>query len=427
MSNCSWLCLLIALLTIPAAFAEPESMVRIQNGLFERNGKPYIFVGANFWQGMNLGSKGPGGDRPRLIRELNRLQNAGIKNLRIVALTEGPDTSPYRVTPSNQTSPGKFDETLLEGLDFLLVEMAKRDLTAVMCLGNFWPWSGGFAQYVSWAESSAIPYPPPHPGGSWSGFQEYSSRFYTLPKARALHAEAVRRIVARVNTITHIPYSKDPTILSWQLANEPRGGKYRKDFLDWLGTTARLIKQIDSLHLVTTGSEGDTLNPADAGNDFVQDHSVAGIDYATLHVWVENWGVYDPKQPATIRKSMSLMSQMIQSHTERAARMKKPLVLEEFGLARDQRSMDPRSTTLNRDRYFAHTFAEVARIRSRTGFLTGVAFWAWSGESRPAMPGGLWKQGQPLLGDPPHEEQGWYGVYDTDTSTISVIQRALRD
>ena len=415
---------LLMLIESASASGIQSPFVRIQNGLFERNGKPYVFLGANFWQGMNLGSKGPGGDRARLIRELDRLARAGIKNLRIVALTEGPDTSPYRVTPSNQTAPARFEEPLLEGLDFLLVEMGKRDLTAVMCLGNFWPWSGGFAQYVAWAEGSSIPYPPPHPGGSWSGFQEYSSRFYTLAKARALHAEAVKRIVSRTNTLSGIPYAKDPTILSWQLANEPRGGKYRKSFLDWMGATVRLIKQLDSVHLVTTGSEGDTLNPADAGNDFVQDHSVRGIDYATLHVWVENWGVYDPKNPSTLGKSMSLMSQMIQSHTERAARMKKPLVLEEFGLARDQRSMDPRSATQNRDRYFAHTFAEVARIRKLTGYLTGVAFWAWSGESRPMIPGGLWKHGQPLLGDPPHEEQGWYGVYDTDDSTISVIKRA---
>lgn len=427
MNTRSWICLMVALFSSHPAFAGPSSIVKIQNGLFERNGKPYVFVGTNFWQGMNLGSKGTGGDRPRLIRELDRLQNAGIKNLRIVALTEGPDTSPYRVTPSNQPSPGQFDESLLEGLDFLLVEMGKRDLTAVMCLGNFWTWSGGFAQYVSWAEGSSIPYPPPHPGGSWSGFQEYSSRFYTLPKARALHAEAVKRIVSRVNTVSGIPYAKDPTILSWQLANEPRGGRYRTAFLDWMGSTAGLIKQLDPLHLVTTGSEGDTLNPVDAGNDFVQDHSVKGIDYATLHVWVENWGVYDPKQPVTLTKSMALMSQMIQSHTERAARMKKPLVLEEFGLARDQRSMDPRSPTLSRDRYFAHTFAEVTRIRHLTGYLTGVAFWAWSGESRPTVPGGLWKHGQPLLGDPPHEEQGWYGVYDTDQSTLSVIKKATHE
>jgi mannan endo-1,4-beta-mannosidase len=62
-----------------------------------RDGKPYIFMGANYWQGMNLGSSGEGGNRERLKRELDQMQKTGITNLRILALSEGPDGSPYRV------------------------------------------------------------------------------------------------------------------------------------------------------------------------------------------------------------------------------------------------------------------------------------------------------------------------------------------
>jgi mannan endo-1,4-beta-mannosidase len=58
----------------------------------------------------------------------------------------------------------------------------------------------------------------------------------------------------------------------------------------------------------------------------------------------------------------------------------------------------------------------------QNSIIQGVNFWAWSGESRPRINGGLWKEGDPLLGDPPHEEQGWYGVYDTDVSTINIIK-----
>ena len=67
---------------------------------------------------------------------------------------------------------------LLEGLDFLLMEMGKRKMTAVVCLNNFWPWSGGFAQYHRWFGGAEIPYPPPAEGGSWFTFARYSSRFY---------------------------------------------------------------------------------------------------------------------------------------------------------------------------------------------------------------------------------------------------------
>jgi len=54
--------------------------------------------------------------------------------------------------------------------------------------------------------------------------------------------------------------------------------------------------------------------------------------------------------------------------------------------------------------------------------LSGVIFWAWSGEGRPRVAGGAWHQGDDFLGDPPHEPQGWYGVYDTDATTLEVIR-----
>ncbi|MFH1866241.1 MAG: hypothetical protein ABIK85_10190, partial [Candidatus Eisenbacteria bacterium] len=34
--------------------------------------------------------------------------------------------------------------------------------------------------------------------------------------------------------------------------------------------------------------------------------------------------------------------------------------------------------------------------------------------------GGYWSAGEQWVGDPPHEQQGWYGVYDSDSTTLSV-------
>ena len=39
-----------------------------EDGQFIRNGKPYYYVGANFWYGAILGSEGEGGNRERLHR-----------------------------------------------------------------------------------------------------------------------------------------------------------------------------------------------------------------------------------------------------------------------------------------------------------------------------------------------------------------------
>jgi mannan endo-1,4-beta-mannosidase len=402
-----------------------SSFVQVQNGRFVRHGAPYNFMGANYWQGMNLGSSDSSANRAQLIRELDHLKKWGIKNLRILALSEGPSSEPYRIIPAVQNKPDSINENILLGLDFLLHEMSKRDMTAVIMLSNFWPWSGGLAQRVNWHEGSPIPYPPPHPGGSWGVFQEYSSRFYTIPNAIDQQLESVRKIVTRVNTITKKPYSQDPTIMSWQLANEPRGGRYRREFLAWVKKSAKFIKSLDPNHLVSLGSEGDTLNPSSAGNNFLEDHGISEIDYTTIHIWVENWGIYNPKNvERTKNLATSIMRNYINDHVKKSQTLKKPIVLEEFGIARDKRSMDPSSSTLDRNYFYEATFKHVWQTLKNSGVIQGVNFWAYTGEARPRYPyGSLWKQGDQLLGDPPHEEQGWYGVYDSDKSTLEIIYK----
>ena len=102
----------------------------------------------------------------------------GVSNIRILAAFEGPDSEPFRVAPALMTEPGRYNSAVLDGLDFLIAELGKRDMHAVVALTNFWEWSGGMAQYVAWHEGSAIPYPATN---DWRVFCDYAARFYTLP------------------------------------------------------------------------------------------------------------------------------------------------------------------------------------------------------------------------------------------------------
>jgi len=54
--------------------------------------------------------------------------------------------------------------------------------------------------------------------------------------------------------------------------------------------------------------------------------------------------------------------------------------------------------------------------------MSGLNFWAYGGSGRPAKNGGWWKAGDDFIGDPPHERQGWYSVYDTDFTTMAVLR-----
>ncbi|CAF1560310.1 unnamed protein product, partial [Adineta steineri] len=76
---------------------QSSSFVTVQNGRLTLNNQDYMYIGTNFWYGANLASQGPGGNRPRLLRELDRLHSLGINNLRIQAGSEGPNTEPWRI------------------------------------------------------------------------------------------------------------------------------------------------------------------------------------------------------------------------------------------------------------------------------------------------------------------------------------------
>ena len=68
---------------------EQSKFVTVENGHFVKDGKPYYYVGTNFWYGAILGSEGQGGDRQRLVKELDYMKQIGIDNLRILVGSDG--------------------------------------------------------------------------------------------------------------------------------------------------------------------------------------------------------------------------------------------------------------------------------------------------------------------------------------------------
>jgi mannan endo-1,4-beta-mannosidase len=387
----------------------PPNFVTVSDGKFMLNGQPYYFVGTNFWQGMNLGVDSPSGDRDQLTAELDRLQRIGVTNLRVMASSEGPNTEPYRMVPVLMLSPGVYDESVLDGLDFFLAEVGKRDMKAVMVLNNYWQWSGGMGQYVSWHEGTSIPYP-----GDWSTFMNYVAKFYDCAECQTWYRDHIEMIVTHTNPYTGLQYRDDPTVFAWELANEPRRYPY-----SWVDNTAAYIKSLDPNHMVTTGSEG---TPPGETLDFKRTHEGPNIDYATIHIWPQNWGWYDPANPDSYERAEQNALDYLRRHVFDMAVLKKPLVLEEFGLARDWEPVhdiyDPASSTFYRDRFYKAMFDEVYALLQKGGPLGGDNFWAWGGASRP---------GDGWLGDPPHETPGWYSVYNTDESTIAIISSHARE
>ncbi|CDF80795.1 endo-1,4-beta-mannosidase [Formosa agariphila KMM 3901] len=421
MTLSSKLSLIIICLSLCSCAGYKKSLVQVNDKGFQANNKNYNYIGANYWQGMNLGAP-KSGDQQRLIRELNHLQALGVTNLRVLASSEADAEMKYAVHPALQTAPGVYDEDIWQGLDFLLSEMEKRGMKAVMVLGNFWTWSGGFPQYLKWAGAGKIPYPQEE-GTTWSNFSDYSKQFYTNDKAQDMMNNHIKKVIYRKNTITGKVYKKDATIMAWQLANEPRGYDVPIEFVKWTRKTSAYIKSLDKNHLVCLGTEGNTAAKY-AGTDVFRDNNDVNIDYITMHIWAQNWEWFEPTDGESVYKeAIEKVNNYWEDHKKVALQLNKPIVLEEFGIARDYSSYNPKETTVWRDKFFDYLFSKVVHSIETNDVVKGLNFWSYSGEGRPNNPGEFWDIGDAILGDPPHERQGWYGVYNTDISTTNIIKR----
>ena len=415
--------------TILVSACSQNKYAHVSNGEFKVKGKAYRFVGVNFWYGAILGSPGEGGDRKRLESELDAMKELGITNLRILVGADGPtevpavdaglsdaDGSPFGqsvwsavVQPTLQTAPGVYNQDLLDGLDWLMAELGKREMMAVLYLNNTWSWSGGYGQYLSWA------HPESHAG---------TERYYTDTAADSLFRNHVRFILGRTNRYNGLKYTEDPAIFSWQLGNEPRplGRDNRQAFIDWIERTAKLIRSMDPNHMISTGNEGEM--GCDNNMEIVRAiNAIPEISYMTIHIWPFNWGwIRTGSVSGNLENAKEQTTKYIEMHLPVADEYGKPMVIEEFGYPRDGFKFKLGTSTESRDAYFSHVFSLLEKSGQDHSKLAGCNIWAWGGYAVPPADHDYWVKGDDYTGDPAIEQQGLNSVFMADKSTIGLIK-----
>lgn len=395
------------------------SFVEQHDGCLWLDGKEYRYVGTNFWYGPILASEGQGGDRQRLLRELDRLHALGLDNLRILVGSDGERGVTTKVEPTLQEAPGVYNDTLLAGLDYLLMEMGKRGMKAVLYLNNSWEWSGGYGYYLEHAGLGKAPRPNE---AGYEAFKQHVAQFASNKRAHQLFYDYVCYIVGRQNRYTSQLYKDDPAIMAWQIGNEPRafGEEQKQPFAQWLREASELIRSMDEHHLISIGGEGIWGCEMDTAL-YEQISSDPNIDYLTAHVWPYNWQwARQDSLLADVPNACQKTADYLRPHFEICRRIKKPLVIEEFGFPRDGFSFSPLSPTNARDQYYQYIFSLVGSEPA----VSGCNFWAWGGEARPQHE--QWQVGDPYMGDPAQEQQGLNSVFDSDTTTLKIIEDKTR-
>ena len=209
----------------------------------------------------------------------------------------------------------------LQHLDYVIYRAGQLGLKLALPLVNNWSAFGGMDQYVRWNNG------------------QYHDEFYTDPTIRQWYKNWIEHVLNRVNTYTGIAYKDDPTIMMWELANEPRckgSGAYPTSgnctpdtIVAWADEMSRHIKRIDPKHLVSVGDEGFYNDPQSAdwiengseGVDTIALTKLRKVDVMSFHLYPDHWG-----------RTVEWGQDWIQRHLADAWDIKKPAILGEYGL-----------------------------------------------------------------------------------------------
>ncbi|GAB2823742.1 beta-galactosidase [Ferruginibacter profundus] len=405
--------------------AAQNNFVQQQHTRLVINKQPWHFIGTNMWYANLLAMPdNNGGDRKRLLKELDFLKQQGITNIRVLVGAQGQGKivkGVQPVHPALQTAPGKYNNDLLDGMDFLLQQLEIRKMYGVFFFSNNWEWSGGFLQYMNW--HNKIDDTTMARNFSWDENRDIVSRFYSCNDCIEDYRDFVKMIVSHTNKLTGKKYINEPGIMAWEIANEPRPMRpfAIEAYKDFLVKTSALVKSMDPNHLLTIGVEG--YLGTETMQVFEDIHKDKNVDYATIHIWPKNWGWYKDSSfkddfDAVLQKTTAYINE----HAIVMKKIDKPLVVEEFGLPRDNFSFALKSPVTFRNKYYESVFSVLHKSKKENAVIAGINFWAFGGFAKPAKnKDPFWKEGDDLTGDPPMEEQGLNSVFAGDLSTWKLI------
>uniref|UniRef100_A0A0D9W0Y5 mannan endo-1,4-beta-mannosidase n=1 Tax=Leersia perrieri TaxID=77586 RepID=A0A0D9W0Y5_9ORYZ len=269
-----------------------------------------------------------------------------------------------------QSSPGVYNEAMFQGLDFVIAEARRHGIYLLLCLTNNFNDFGGKRQYVRWAADA--------------GVQNLTSadHFFTNPLVKSYYKNHVKKVLTRVNTVTGVAYKDDPTILAWELMNEPRcdADPTGVTVQAWVEEMAPYVKRIDGdRHLVTAGLEGfygdgehesKELNPWGIyyGTNYIATHLAAGVDFATIHLYPDVW-----LWGSTADEQARFFTNWTQSHVAATAEfVGKPLLVTEYGKFLWK---DGGGDKTQRNYFLGVVLDAIYASASSGGPLVGGAFW----------------------------------------------------
>ncbi|GMH16195.1 hypothetical protein Nepgr_018036 [Nepenthes gracilis] len=357
----------VLVLSLILLIQKGEIFVRTEDedGFIEREGVHLVLNGSPFYgNGFNaywlMHAASDPSTRNKVPTAFQEASSHGLTVARTWAFSDGG----YRPL---QFSPGSYNEQMFQGLDFVISEARKYGIRLVLSLVNNYEDYGGKKQYVGWARSNG---------------QELSSddAFFTNSVVKEYYKSHIKTVLTRHNYITGVAYKDDPTIMAWELINEPRctSDLSGNTLQAWITEMASYLKSIDENHLLEVGLEGfygdsypvrKQYNPTSfqAGTDFIANNQIPSIDLITVHSYPDQW------LPGSSNEAQTLfLNQWVNSHIEDAQNiLGKPVLFAEFGKSYNVSGYSPSE----RDQLYNLVYSAVYLSASGGGAATGALFW----------------------------------------------------
>ncbi|MFH1262463.1 MAG: cellulase family glycosylhydrolase [Pseudomonadota bacterium] len=294
------------------------------------NGKGFFFGSTNGYDMPSLQTWNP----PAVDNRYNAFSAVGIDAVRMFFFNDGGMTCADPVDGGTiQTSPGVYSESALRALDIVVKKAKDRGIKILATFTNNQnDANGGMCRYLLWA--GVISNPSEY---NW----DLATQYYQNASIKTWVKNYMTMLMNRTNTQTGIPYKNEPTIMAWEIMNEPRGSTWANPAIvrDWLREMAQHIKSVDPKHLVTTGEEGFDNDPpaydsyittnymwafnGSVGTSYTMNTAIPEIDFASIHNYQ-----YFPG----IANDTTAGRHWILGHNNIARRFGKPMFIGEYGL-----------------------------------------------------------------------------------------------
>ncbi|KAG8769644.1 hypothetical protein FRC20_004373 [Serendipita sp. 405] len=294
---------------IPSSTSTANGFVKVDGQKFKVDGVTFNAVGTNAYWLAQLGSSS-------LIQSaFSEIASSGATVVRTWGFNDvtSPSGTYYQLW-SGSTPTINYGADGLQKFDQVVAAAKAAGIRLVVPFTGNWGDYGGMDRYIT----------------QILGGGQAHSNFYTNSAIKTAYKNYVKAFVGR--------YVNEPTIMSWQLANEPRcNGCSTSIITNWATEMSAYVKSLDPNHLVSLGDEGFFNQPGNPsypyqggeGVDFAANMGISTLDYGTFHMYITPWGISD---------AQSWGVQWINDHASVQKSSNKPVIIEEYGLTSSDRN-----------------------------------------------------------------------------------------